>query len=568
LEVTTGPLGQGISSAVGLAIAQEHMAATYNKPGFELFNNYTFCILGDGCLQEGVASEAAALAGHLKLGKLIALYDDNHISIDGDTALGFTEDVCKRFESYGWHTLVVSDGDNDLAGLEKAIKDAQSVTDKPTIIKIRTTIGFGSKNQGEEKVHGAPLGKDDLAQTKTKLGFNAEEFFHVPAEVAQFWKEISAKNAQLESEWTAKYKQYGNQYPELAAEIERRFNSELPKNFKDLLPKYTPQDSAVATRKLSEAVLNKIAEALPELVGGSADLTGSNLTRWKTARDFQHPSTKLGDYAGRYIRFGVREHGMAAVCNGIHAYGGFIPFGATFFNFIGYAAGAVRLSALSKHQVLYIMTHDSIGLGEDGPTHQPIETLASIRSLPNLLSLRPADGNETSGCYLAALENKTRPSVLILTRQNLPQLEGSSIEKTLKGAYVLNDAAKPAVCFVGTGSEVSLCVEASKLLSAEGIPSRVVSMPCWELFEEQSQEYKESVFPKGVPVVSVEAMSTFGWSRFAHVSIGLDTFGYSAPYQKIYEKVGLVGSVIAEKAKKTIAYYKGVEPEYKLRIPF
>jgi transketolase len=372
----------------------------------------------------------------------------------------------------------------------------------------------------------------------------------------------------LEAEWNAMYAKYAAQFPELASELDRRFNCQLPKNFKELLPVYTPADPAVATRKLSEVLLNKIADAVPELIGGSADLTGSNLTRWKTAKDLQHPSTKLGDFSGRYIRFGVREHAMAAICNGLHAYGGFIPFGATFFNFIGYAAGAVRLSALSKHQVLYIMTHDSIGLGEDGPTHQPIETLASIRSLPNLLSLRPADGNETSGCYLAAFENKHRPSVLIFTRQNLPQLEGSSIEKTLKGAYILSDAPKAAVCFVGTGSEVSLCVETAQLLAKEGIASRVVSMPCWELFEEQSQEYKESVFPQGIPVISVEAMSTFGWHKFAHVAICLDTFGHSAPYKQIYEKVGLVPNVIADKAKKTIAHYKNVVPEYKIKPVF
>jgi transketolase len=386
--------------------------------------------------------------------------------------------------------------------------------------------------------------------------------------VAQFWKDITARNAKVDAEWTAMFSKYATQYSDLAAELDRRFKCELPKNFKEMLPRYTPADAAVATRKLSEALLNKIAESLPELIGGSADLTGSNLTRWKTAKDLQHPSTNLGDYSGRYIRFGVREHAMAAICNGIHGYGGFIPFGATFFNFIGYAAGAVRISALSKHQVLYIMTHDSIGLGEDGPTHQPIETLASIRSLPNLLSLRPADGNETSGCYLAALENKHRPSVLIFTRQNLPHLEGSTIEKTLKGAYVLSDAPKAAVCFVGTGSEVSLCVETAQLLAKEGIASRVVSMPCWELFEEQSQEYKESVFPQGVPVISVEAMSTFGWHKFAHVAIGLDTFGHSAPCKDVYNKVGLTANVIVSKAKKTIEHYKTVTPEYKLQSPF
>jgi len=566
IEVSTGPLGQGISNAVGLAMGQAHMAATFNKPGFEIFSNFTYCILGDGCLQEGVQAEAVALAGHLKLGKLIALYDDNHISIDGDTALGFTEDVNKRFESYGWQTLVVSDGDGDLDGLAAAIEKAQAETDRPTIIKIRTTIGFGSSKQGTGKVHGAPLGKDDIIEVKKKFGFNPEEHFVVPAEVKKFYGDITASNSETEKTWNKVFDSYVSQYPSEAAEIKRRLAGELPKNIKDLLPSYTPSDPAVATRKLSEAVLNKIADALPELVGGSADLTGSNLTRWKTAKDFQHPSTKLGDYAGRYIRFGVREHGMAAICNGLAAYGCIIPFGATFFNFISYALGSVRLSALSKHQVLYIMTHDSIGLGEDGPTHQPIETLAGIRALPNLLSIRPADGNEVSGAYIAALENTTRPSVLILCRQNLPQLEGSSAEKSLKGAYVLSDVSKPAAVLVATGSEVHIAVNAAATLAKEGVQVRVVSFPCWELFEEQPLAYKESVFPPGLPVISVEAMTTLGWSKYAHVPLGLDTFGMSAPANAIYEKVGLTADTIAGKVKKTIKYFETVTPENKLRV--
>ncbi|KAJ2997991.1 Transketolase [Globomyces sp. JEL0801] len=567
IEVSTGPLGQGISNAVGLAMGEAHMAATFNKPGYPIFDNYTYTILGDGCLQEGVQAEAVALAGHLKLGKLIALYDDNHISIDGDTALGFTEDVCKRFESYGWHTQIITNGDSDLDGLAAAIEKAKSVTDKPSLIKIRTTIGFGSKNEGEEKVHGAPLGKEDIINVKTKLGFNPEEHFHVPPEVYAHWKTIGAKNAAINAEWDALYAKYQSAFPDLAAELKRRIAKQLPKNYRELLPIYKPSDAANATRKISEAILNKIADGIPELVGGSADLTGSNLTRWKTAKDFQHPSTNLGTYDGRYIRFGVREHGMAAICNGLHAYGGIIPFGATFFNFISYALGAVRLSALSKHQVLYIMTHDSIGLGEDGPTHQPIETLASIRCLPNLLTLRPADGNETSGCYAAALENTHRPSVLILTRQNLPQLNGSSIEKTLKGAYVVSDSPTASVAFVASGSEVSLIVDAAALLAKDGIQSRVISMPSWELFEEQSDEYKQSVFPRGIPVISAEAMTTFGWHKYAHVALGLDTFGMSAPYQKIFERVGLVPDVVAAKAKKVIAHYTKVVPEYKLDNP-
>eukprot|EP00842_Homolaphlyctis_polyrhiza_P005440 jgi/Hompol1/5898/HPOL_000334-RA len=490
----------------------------------------------------------------------------------GDTAVGFTEDVLARFESYGWHTQTITDGDNDVAGLTAAINNAKAVTDKPSIIKVRTTIGFGSVMQGEEKVHGSPLGPKDIVQLKTKFGFNPEVHFHIPEEVYAHYHSVSAKNAAIEAEWTKLLESYAAAHPGLAAELTRRINNELPSNYRDLLPRYTPADPAVATRKLSENVLNKIAGALPELVGGSADLTGSNLTRWKDAVDFQPDSTGLGTYAGRYIRFGVREHGMAAICNGMSAYGGIIPFGATFFNFISYALGAVRLSALSKHQVLYIMTHDSIGLGEDGPTHQPIETLAGIRALPNLITLRPADGNETSGVYAAALENRHRPSVLILTRQNLPHLAGSSIENALKGAYVLQEfaaaGAKIHIILVASGSEVSLAVSTASLLSKQGVNVRVVSMPSWELFEDQSVDYRLSVFPAGIPVLSIEAMSTLGWGKYAHAHCGIDTFGASAPAPLLFKKYGLVPEAVAVKAEKVIAYYQTHVPETKIGLPF
>ncbi|KAI8824223.1 Transketolase, thiamine diphosphate binding domain-containing protein [Fimicolochytrium jonesii] len=569
IEVTTGPLGQGIASAVGLAIAEAQLAATFNKPKYELIDNYTYVILGDGCMQEGVQAEAVSLAGHLQLGKLIALYDDNHVQIDGDTALGFTEDVVKRYEAYGWHVQVITDGDHDVDGITAAIEKAKAVTDKPSLIKVRTTIGFGSKNQGLEKVHGAPLGEPDIESVKTKLGFKSDQKFYVPQEVYDFYKEIGKKAEKKTEEWYQLLDAYTKEYPELASELKRRLAKKLPNGFKEALPKYTPADPAVATRKLSEMVLNKIAPLIPEFIGGSADLTGSNLTRWKGAEDFQPPSTKLGTYAGRYIRFGVREHGMAAICNGIAAYGAHISFGATFFNFISYALGAVRLSALSKHHVLYIMTHDSIGLGEDGPTHQPIETLAEMRAIPRILNFRPADGNEVSGSYLAAFEEQERPSVLILTRQNLPQLEGSTIEAVRKGAYVLQGKeGKADICFVATGSEVSLAVEAAAELAKQNIKSRVVSMPCWELFADQDIEYQQSVFPEGVPVVSIEAMSTFGWDRWAHASIGIDRFGASAPYKDLYKKFGLVPDVVADKAKKVIEFYKGRTPENKLLRPF
>ncbi|KAF9172186.1 Transketolase [Mortierella sp. AD011] len=556
IEVTTGPLGQGFANAVGLAIGEAHMAATFNKPGFELFNNYTFMITGDGCLQEGVSCEAASLAGHLQLGKLIALYDDNHISIDGDTEVSFTEDVVKRFEAYGWHVVVVKDGNSDLESIARAIDEAKKVTDKPSLIKIYTTIGFGSLNQGTEKVHGSPLKADDIVQLKKAMGFNPEESFVVPQTTYDLYHSKAAKGTALNQEWNALLENYTAQYPELGNELKRRLNKELPQDWAKALPRFTPTDKPVATRKLSEAVLNGVADILPELMIGSADLTGSNLTRWKTAVDFQPENSGIGNYAGRYLRYGVREHGMSAVMNGLDAYGGIIPAGATFLNFISYASGAVRLSALTGHRVIYIMTHDSIGLGEDGPTHQPIETMAMIRATPNLVDLRPADGNETSGAYLFAISAKERPSVLALTRQDLPQLEGSSVEKTLYGGYVLQEVQGADVTLVGTGSEVSLCVDAAKLLAQEGIKARIVSMPSTTLFDEQSHEYKASVLIDGVPAVSVEAMTTFGWNRYAHESIGIDTFGASGPFKEVYKHFGLVPDVVAGKVKKIVEFYK------------
>ncbi|KAI8803515.1 Transketolase, thiamine diphosphate binding domain-containing protein [Cladochytrium replicatum] len=567
IEVTTGPLGQGISSAVGLAIAQTHLGAYFNKPGFELINNHTYVIVGDGCLQEGVASEACSLAGHLQLGNLIVLYDDNHITIDGDTDVSFTEDVLKRFEAYGWHTQTLGDGDHDLESIAHAVEIAKSVTDRPSIIKIRTTIGFGSKSQGEEKVHGAPLGAEDIKGVKAKFGFDPSESFVVSQEVYDFWKSVQSGAEQEVAKWDALFASYRQAFPELAGELERRIAGKWI-DVSAVVPRYTPADPAIATRKLSENVLNAIAEKIPELVGGSADLTGSNLTRWKTAVDYQPDSTKLGTYAGRYFRFGVREHGMAAILNGLHAYGALVPFGATFLNFISYALGAVRLSALSKHQVIYIMTHDSIGLGEDGPTHQPIETLAELRALPNLNVYRPADGNETAGSYLAALSTTTTPSVFCLTRQNLPQLAGSSPEAVLKGGYVLQDAENPSIVLAATGSEVSLAVDTAKELANSGIHARVVSMPCIELFDAQDLEYKKSVFPEGVPVMSIEVMSTVGWHKYAHAPVGIETFGKSAPAPQIYKYFGFVPNQLAEKAKKVVAFYKTQKPEWKVISPF
>ncbi|WWD22119.1 transketolase [Kwoniella shandongensis] len=556
IEVTTGPLGQGIANAVGLAIGQAHMGAVFNKDGFPLIDNYTYAFLGDGCLQEGVASEACSLAGHLKLGNLIAIWDDNRITIDGDTNVSFTEDVEQRYKSYGWNVLHVDNGDDDLAAIEAAINEAKKSTDAPTLIKLRTTIGFGSLGAGGHNVHGAPLKKDDIVQLKKKFGFNPEEFFAVPKETADIYNAAAEKGAKAEAEWKDLFKAYSEKYPKEASELERRVAGRLPDGWEKALPTYTTADAAVGSRKLSETTITKLAEVLPELVGGSADLTGSNLTRWKDAEDFQHPSTGLGSYAGRYFRFGIREHGMTAICNGLAAYGGLIPFGATFLNFVSYAAGAVRLSALSHLRVIQVATHDSIGLGEDGPTHQPVETAAWLRALPNLAFWRPADGNETSASYLVSILSQHTPSVLAFSRQNLPQLAGSSIEKAARGGYVVEDVENPDVVLVSTGSEVTLCAQAIDQLKAKGIKARLVSLPCFEVFNTQSKDYKLSVLPSGPPILSVEAYSTFGWGQYSHDHFGLKAWGSSGPYDKVYAKFDLTPEGISQRAEKVVDFYK------------
>lgn len=560
IEVTTGPLGQGFANAVGLAIAESHLAARFNRDGFKLFDNYTYVFVGDGCLQEGVCAEAASLAGHLGLGKLIVLYDANNIQIDGSTDLAFTENVLDRFKSYGWHTDVVADGDNDLVDLERAIAAARLVTDAPSIIRVTTTIGYGSKSAATEKVHGAPLGAADLAHAKTALGFAPDASFVVPDAVREHYAAFATRGAAKEAAFDALVASYRAAHPELAAELERRLSGALPADWKSVLPRYAAGDAPAATRKFSQKVLNKLAEAIPELVGGSADLTHSNLTWLDCSHDYQKATP-----TGRYLRFGVREHAMAAICNGLAAYGvGFVPFCSTFLTFIGYAQGAYRLSALSHHGVLYIMTHDSIGLGEDGPTHQPIEALASLRATPNVFVVRPADGNETSGAYAVAIEARSTPTVLSLTRQNLPNLEGSSVEKVALGGYVLQEAQGGAqaakVIFVATGSEVALAVDAAKILAAEGVAARVVSMPCTQLFDAQSAEYRRSVLLDGVPTISVEAGIALGWASYAHAHIAMPSFGASGPASDIFKKFGFTPAAVADSARKVIAAYKDEKP--------
>ncbi|KAI5797475.1 Transketolase, thiamine diphosphate binding domain-containing protein [Peziza echinospora] len=561
VEVTTGPLGQGFANAVGLAIAQAQTAATFNKPGFDLVNNYTFTIFGDGCAQEGVASEAASTAGHLQLGNLIAIYDDNHISIDGNTNCSFTEDVLKRFEAYGWHTLHVKDGDHDLEGISKAIEVAKSVKDKPTVIKLTTTIGFGSKLQGTHDVHGSPLKKDDIASVKEKFGFDPTKSFDVAQEVYDLYAKAGSAGAAAEEAWKQLLAKYKEAYPAEHADLTRRLSGQLPEGWQKALPLYKPTDPAIASRKLSETVLQKLAGVIPELVGGSADLTGSNLTRWKEAVDFQPPSTGLGDWNGRYIRYGVREHGMGAIMNGLAAYGTIIPYSGTFLNFVSYAAGAVRLSALSGHHVIWVATHDSIGLGEDGPTHQPIETLAHFRALPNTMVWRPADGNETSAAYYVALTSRHTPSIIALSRQNLPQLEGSTLEKAAKGGYVLNEVEGAQITLISTGSEVGIAVDAAKSLKEKhGVVARVVSLPCWEVFDSQPKEYQLSVLPDGIPSLSIEVMSTLGWEKYAHEQFGLNRFGSSGPYLDVYNKFEFNVEGISKRAIQTIEFWKPVTP--------
>jgi transketolase len=520
---------------VGLAIAQAHTGAVFNKPGYDLINNHTYVFFGDGCAMEGVASEAASMAGHLQLGNLIAIYDDNHISIDGDTKCAFTEDVMARFEAYGWHTQHVKDGDHDLEGIEAAIAKAKEVKDKPSVIKLTTTIGFGSKLQGTGGVHGNALKADDIHQVKEKFGFNPDETFVVPSEVYDLYGKHAAEGAAAEKSWDELLEKYAGEYKSEAAELKRRHSGKLPEGWEKSLPVYKPTDAAIATRKTSEKVLEDIHKAVPELMSGSADLTGSNNTRWKDAVDFQPPSTGIGQWSGRYMRFGVREHAMAGAMNGMSAYGTIIPAGGTFLNFMSYAAGSVRLSSLSHQRVIYVATHDSIGLGEDGPTHQPIETLVHFRALPNMMVWRPADGNETSAAYYMALTSQSTPSILALTRQNLPQLENSTLENGIKGGYVALEDKSADVTLVSTGSEVSICIEAVKTLKDEGIKARVVSMPCVEVFDAQPLEYKLSVIPDGIPAMSVEVMSTLGWEKYSHEQFGLNRFGASGAYKDVYK---------------------------------
>ncbi|MEH1905450.1 MAG: transketolase [Nostoc sp.] len=555
VEVTTGPLGQGIANAVGLAIAEAHLAAKFNKADTKIVDHYTYVIVGDGCNMEGISGEAASFAGHLGLGKLIALYDDNHISIDGSTDVAFTEDVSKRFEAYGWHVQHVKDGNTDLEAIAKAIEAAKAVTDKPSFIKVTTIIGYGSPNKANTAgVHGAALGGDEIALTRKNLGWEYEPFV-VPQEALNHTRKAVERGAGYEDEWNKTFADYKAKYAQEAADFERYISGKLPDGWDKVLPTYTPEDKGLPTRKHSETCLNKLAAVLPELIGGSADLTHSNLTEIKGKGDFQK-----GEYQNPNIHFGVREHGMGAICNGIALdNSGLIPYGATFLIFTDYMRAAIRLSALSQAGVIWVMTHDSIGQGEDGPTHQPIETLASLRAIPNLTVFRPADGNETSGAYKIAIEKakQNAPTLLAFTRQNVPNLAGTSVEGVAKGGYTVVDSqGTPEIILIGTGSELSLAVSAAEKLTAEGKKVRVVSLPSWELFQAQDAAYRESVLPKAVTKrLSVEAASSFGWHKYVGTEgdcVSIDRFGASAPGNVCLEKFGFSVDNVFAKAKQLL----------------
>ncbi|MBN2803582.1 MAG: transketolase [Deltaproteobacteria bacterium] len=553
IEVTTGPLGQGLANSVGLAAAERHLAARFNKPGLEIVDNYTYCLVGDGCLMEGISSEAASLAGHLGLEKLIVLYDDNHVTIDGSTDLAFSENIKGRFESFGWQVLEVADGDTDINAIEAALKDAKADKNRPSLIKIRTTIGYGcTAKQGSSDAHGAPLGKDNIIEMRKNLNWNFETF-EIPEEVKSHMSKVADAGSKAEAKWTSLVNDYKSKYPEDYKNYINQLSDDLPEGWDSNLPKYSVDSKPMATRGQSGIVLNELAKHFKGLFGGSADLSPSNQTYIKSSGDFQK-----GSYENQNLRFGVREHAMGAICNGIALHkSGMIPYCATFLVFADYMRNAIRMSALSKAGVIYIFTHDSVAVGEDGPTHQPVEHVASLRLIPDLCVIRPADGNEVSGAYKIAIQNRHRPTVLILTRQNVPILQNSDADKVSKGGYIIKDCnGTPDIILIGTGSEVQLCIKAADKLVTEGINARVVSLPSWDIFESQSSEYKESVLPSSIDKrLSVEAGSRFGWNEYTGNkgdSISIDRFGASAPGDECLHNFGFTVENVLERAKKLL----------------
>ncbi|WP_426667343.1 transketolase [Mucilaginibacter sp. McL0603] len=552
IEVTTGPLGQGFANGVGFAIAQKYLAARYNKPGFNLFDYKIYAVCSDGDLMEGVASEAASLAGHLELGNIIYIYDDNHISIEGDTDITFNEDVAKRFESYGWHVQVVNDA-NDINALSNAINNAKIETSKPSIIKVRSHIAYGSPNKVDTAgAHGSPLGADELKLVKKFFGFDPEQSFVVPDEVLKYYRSCGEKGAGTEQKWNDLYKAYKEKFPELAAEYELAASGELPKGWADNLPVFKAADGKLATRQASGKALNAIASKLPNLIGGAADLAPSTDTNLK-----EYASFTVERRDGRNFHFGIREHGMGSALNGMALTKGIIPFGATFLMFSEYMRPPIRLAAIMKIRPIFVYTHDSIGLGEDGTTHQPIEQLASLRSIPNITVIRPADANETAHAWRVAIEHKDGPVVLVFTRQALPIIDQDKYGKASdleKGAYILSEASKnPDLILMATGSEVALIMQAQAKLEEEGISTRVVSMPSWELFEKQSAAYKEKVFPKANKKrLAVEMASPMGWHKYFTDEgdmVAMHGFGESAPAEDLYKEFGFTVENVVNKAK-------------------
>lgn len=558
VDATTGPLGQGIGMAVGMAMAEAQLSAAYNKDGFDLINHFTYAICGDGDLMEGISSEAASLAGHLKLGKLILLYDSNDISLDGELNLSFSENVAKRFEGYNWQVLRVDDG-NDLGALAKAIAEAQTETGKPTLIEVKTVIGYGSPNKGGKGghagPHGSPLGADEAKLTKEFYGWDGPDF-HVPDEVRAHFSEVKRRGGQAHAQWEALFAKYKGAHPQLAEQFELALARKLPQGWDADLPKYSPEDKALSTRVASGNAINGLAKNVPYLVGGSADLESSTMTHMKGLTRYTPDS-----YDGRNIYFGVREFGMAAAMNGISLHGGLRVYGGTFFVFTDYLRPAVRLASIMHQPVVYVLTHDSIAVGEDGPTHEPIEQLASIRVMPGLTVIRPADGNETSAAWAYALQNTANPVALVLTRQNLPILAGTAekaAEGIAKGAYVLSEAANgaPQGILIATGSEVQLAVASQKALAEQGIHVRVVSMPSWDLFDKQPQSYRDEVLPKSIKArLAIEMASPFGWERYvgdAGAVLGISTFGASAPGDRVIKEYGFTPDNVVAQFRKLI----------------
>jgi transketolase len=568
VEMTTGPLGQGFATGVGMAMAERSLAARFNKPGHTIVDHYTYALAGDGCLMEGVAHEAASLAGHLGLGKLICLYDSNDISLAAATRLTFTEDTAQTFAACGWHVQNVEDG-NDLDALTQAIEAAKAASDKPSLIVVKTQIGFGSPKQGTFGVHGSPLSAEQVVETKRTLGYPSDEPFFVPEEALDHFRQTMARGAAAESEWQKRFDAYAKAHPALAAEFKRVMAGELPASWDKDIPTFATTDKPIATRSAGGKIINAIAARVPELIGGSADLNPSTDTALKGAGDFQDPKTAAdcpgavgGDwgYAGRNLHFGVREHAMAAITSGLALHGGVIPFSATFLTFADYMRPSIRLAALMELHTIYVFTHDSIGVGEDGPTHQPIEHAAALRVIPNLVVLRPADANETAAAWRVAMTRKHSPVALLLTRQALPILAcKNDVER---GAYVVADAEDaPDIILIASGSEVCLAIEAREKLAAKAVKARVVSMPSWELFDEQPRDYQDSVLPPKVTTrLAIEAGSPIGWHRYVGAQGDVlaieNRFGASAPLKVVMEKFGFTGDNVAARALELLKRVK------------